>query len=245
MEPYIFTGLVLPQRAALSLAFPIQVDFKDGRPSCLLKVSIVLNQVWVSVDSSNVAWKLHDLRNMVRDVLQTHLSMVGYIEGHAYELEITRVVNQTTGDDYVFGIDIPCLTSLKEGRDTTSEVQKLWSCCTGDNGIFIHRCLNDLMLAMKNAEDTGFYCYRAIEALRNHAAAEAEILEGKDSEKWENFRSKAGVERDTIMAVKAAADPARHGTPISLSEEEREKILRSTWLVVRQYIDAISLTQAH
>lgn len=241
MEPYIFTGLVLPQRATLSLAFPVQVNFKDGRPSCSLNVSIVLNQVWVSVDSNNVVWKLHDLRNMVRDVLQTHLSMVGHLEGHAYDLEIIRVVNQGTGDDYVFGIDIPCLTNLKEGRDTTSETQRLWACCAGDNGIFIHRCLNDLMLAMKNAEDTGFYCYRAIEALRNHAAAGADILDRKDSEKWETFRNKAGVDKDTIMAVKASADPARHGTPISLSEEERERILLTSWLVVRQYIDALSL----
>ena len=240
MEPYIFIGKILPERAMLSLSIPsTQINFADGTSSAEMKVNILLNQLLVKIDTDH-QWNVNDLRNTVRDLVQSYLSMIGFIAGHAYDLEITRVICDERGIDYVFGIDIPCLNEISVGKDKAKEMEKLQRCSEGENGKFIRRCLNDLVSAMKNVEDTGFYCYRAVEALRNHSASESNLSDQKDATKWDHFRSVAGVERESIMAVKAYADPLRHGRPTGITEAERIIIFQGTWGIVQAYFNALA-----
>lgn len=204
-----------------------------------MKTSILVNQLAVRVETEH-PWGVEDLRNTVLDVVRSYLSMVGFTEGHAYEAEITRVICEERGIDYVFGIDIVCLTKLQEGKDRALEVKKLEHCFHGDHGIFARRAMNDLVSAMKNVEDTGFYCYRAIESLRNHAVAISNAHGESESSQWQRFRDAAGVTREAITEVKNFADPVRHGRPRSISEAERVNLLTGTWGIVQSYIDSVA-----
>jgi hypothetical protein len=66
MEFYLFYGIVLPERAQLSL----QLELKFLQPvydrGIQAKISIVLNQVVVWVESEH-EWDIFDLRNAVED----------------------------------------------------------------------------------------------------------------------------------------------------------------------------------
>jgi len=115
MEPYLFYGIVLPERAPLTLQFTVRFSHLTSGISGQAKVSILLNQVAVWVESEQ-NWDIWDLRNVVKTVVQNHLAMVGYIKGYAYDLEVTRVLNQSRGIDQVFGIDIPCLAKRGGSR---------------------------------------------------------------------------------------------------------------------------------
>ena len=106
MEPYLFQGVVLPERAQLSLQFALGFSRITSGVIGVAKVSIVLNQVAVWIESDH-EWDIVDLRNVVKNLVRSHLDMVGYLKGHAYDFEVTRVLNQSRGVDYVFGIDIP------------------------------------------------------------------------------------------------------------------------------------------
>src|SRR5437764_3406318 len=97
--------------------------------------------------------------------------MVGYLKGYAYDFEITRVVHQGRKIDYVFGIDVPCIAERGKVVDLQDALSKLRGKTVGPNGLYLHRCFSDLVSSMKHADDTGFYCYRAIESLRHHCAA--------------------------------------------------------------------------
>ncbi|PIF27429.1 hypothetical protein CLU88_2321 [Acidovorax sp. 56] len=85
MEPYLFSGVVLPERAQLSLQFVVGFSHLGSNINGIAKVSIVLNQVAVWVESEH-DWDLFDLRNVVRNIIQTQLAMVGYLKGYAYDL---------------------------------------------------------------------------------------------------------------------------------------------------------------
>ncbi|WP_201296962.1 hypothetical protein [Billgrantia tianxiuensis] len=210
MEEYLFSGVVLPERAQLSMEFSLGFSHIGSGVSGVANVSIVLNQVVVWIDSCH-DWNVFDLRNVVKTIVQNRLAMISYFKGYAYEFEIIRVLNKGRGIDYVFGIEIPCLEERGREIDLQESLFNLHDKTVGPNGVFLHRCLGDLVSAMKHADDTGFYCYRAIESLRHHCAATHGLSTAKKPRQWEKFREIAGCSEETLREIKRAADPLRHG----------------------------------
>jgi hypothetical protein len=92
---------------------------------------------------------------------------------------------------------------------------------------------------MKHADDTGFYCYRAIESLRHHCAAVNGLSDADKSDQWEKFREVSGCSEETLRAIKAAADPLRHGEVSGIDSEDRAKLFTSTWDVVDRYPNSV------
>jgi hypothetical protein len=239
MEPYLFHEVVLPERAPLSLGVALEFTHAGSGFAGEAKVSIVLNQVVVWVESEH-DWDIFDLRNVVKHIVRGELAMVGYLKGYAYEFEITRVLNRSRGIDYVFGIDVPCIAERSQSVDLPEALSRLREEANGPNGVFLRRCFADLASSMKDADDTGFYCYRAIESLRHHCAAVHDLPATDTSKQWEKFREVAGRDQETLLYIKAAADPLRHGGVTGISAEERGTLLASTWDVVDGYLNGIS-----
>jgi hypothetical protein len=187
VEPYIFYGVVLPERAQLSLSFGLKFSHLLTGVRAVAQVNIVLNQVAVWVDSEH-NWEVHDLRNVVKNIIQTHLAIIGYLKGYAYDLELTRVLSKERGVDWVFGIDIPCITNRNQSDDLNEELLRVRTKTIGEHGLYLNRCFNDLVSAMKHADDTGFYCYRAVESLRHHFASMSGLKETSKAQQWQKFR---------------------------------------------------------
>ena len=237
MQPYIFQGRVLPERAQLSSQFSLSFEHLSSGVTASAVVSIILNQVavWIETDHE---WNVFDLRNVVTNIVQSHLQMVGYLKGFAYDFELTRVLNQERATDCVFGIDIPCLAERAKDINLSDALTKLREKTTGRNGVYLNRCFGDLVSAMKHADDTGFYCYRAIEALRHHCAAVRQMSDESKETQWQQFRDVAGCSEHTLREIKAAADPLRHGQVGGSTSAGRERLLTITWNTVDNYLGA-------
>lgn len=238
MESYFFQGVVLPERAQLSLQFTLGFTHFTSGVAGIAKVSIVLNQVAVWLES-DYEWDIFDLRNVVKSLVQGDLDKIGYLKGHVYDFQITRVLNQSRSIDHVFGIDIPCLGERTKPDNLISELDKLRNKSMGPNGVLLNRCFNDLVSAMRHADDTGFYCYRAIESLLNHCAADNGQSSSGKSTQWEKFREVASCDQNTLLTIKKAADPLRHGGIVGITSEERAALLTKTWDVVDGYLKNI------
>ncbi|AVO35430.1 hypothetical protein [Ottowia oryzae] len=232
---YLLQGVVLPERAQLSLGFSLGFSQTTSHADSEAHISIILNQIAVTVESSH-EWDIFDLRNVVLNLVRGQLDAIGYLIGHAYDLEITRVINLERSIDYVFGIDMPCISCRGQPIDLAASLIELRGKLTGFRGIFLHRCFADLVSAMKNAEDTGFYCYRALESLRHHCAAAHDLSNNSKKAQWEKFRQVASTDRESIEHIKAAADPARHGEAVGITGERRAKLLTATWNIVDSYL---------
>lgn len=238
MQTYLFEGIVLPERAQLSLQFSVQFTHITSGITSKADVSVLLNQVVIWVDSQD-EWDIFDLRNTVRNLLQNELAIIGYVEGYAYNLEVTRVINRTLGIDYVFGIDIPCIADRNKAIDKSRWLSLIRQKSSGREGILLHRCFNDLIMAMKSPEDTGFYCYRAIESLRQHCIMKFSLPPDDKTKQWEKLRNIAGCDKSTILDIKSAADAVRHGDISSLTSQDREALFTKTWNIVDGYIKNI------
>lgn len=235
MQPYIFQGVVLPERAQLSMQFELSFEHLSSGVNATAKVSILLNQVvvWIETDYD---WDIFDLRNVVANIVRSQLQIIGYLKGYAYDFELTRVLKQEPPTDHVFGIDIPCLAERGKDVDFSEAFAKVRGKTTGRNGVYLNRCFGDLVSAMKHADDTGFYCYRAIEALRHHCAAVHSIAHESKAAQWQKFREIARCEEETLREIKAAADPVRHGDVVGSTAADRQRLFTITWDTVDRYI---------
>ena len=238
MEPYLFEGVVYPERAGITLQLP-PLGFKHvaSGKEAVAYVSIVLNQIAVWVESAT-EWEILDLRNVVKGLLQNELAIVGYLKGYAYDLDIRRVMNRALGIDQVFGIDIPCIAERKKGINLAEEVEKIRAKTGGDAGMYLHRCFADLISAMKTPDDTGFYCYRAIEALREYSIVRHKLDPDpkKRAEQWSKVREIVGCDEKTLLEIKAAADPIRHGAIVPITDADRQALFTKTWDIVDAFI---------
>lgn len=238
MQTYLFNGIVLPERAQLSIQLSVQFTHIASGKSGKADVSVVLNQVAVWVDTE-AEWDIFDLRNTVRNLLQNELAVIGYLEGHVYDLEVTRVLNRTLGVDYVFGIDIPCIANRNKSINKLERLALIRQKSSGREGVLLHLCFNDLAMAMKSPEGTGFYCYRAIESLRQHCIVKFSFPPDKKSEHWQKLREISGCNEETIREIKSAADPVRHGAITLITSQDREALFTKTWNIVDGYIQNI------
>jgi hypothetical protein len=236
MTPYLFQGLVLPERAQVTLECGLRFTHLVTNVDAEARVSIVLNQiaVWIATETE---WDIFDLKNIVKNILQNESALLGYLKGYAFEVELRRVLHPELEIDYVFGIDVPCVANRNENLDLGAKMAELRSKLIGSEGTILARCFNDLVMALKIPDDSAFYCYRAIESLRQHIAMTHKIT--TESGQWEKLRRMTKVDKNTLMGIKAAADPIRHGGIMSITGDDREKILITTWDIVDRYITSM------
>jgi hypothetical protein len=75
MEPYLFIGTVSPERAQITDHFAVGFKHVSSEASGHAKVSILLNQLAVWVESKS-EWDIHTLRNIVKNLVGHHLAML-------------------------------------------------------------------------------------------------------------------------------------------------------------------------
>ena len=84
----------------------------------------------------------------------------------------------------MFGIDVPCIARRGGEVDLVEAVVDVRDKTSGPNGILLRRCFADLSSSLGDADDTGFYCYRAIESLRHHCASILSLAPGDKAAQW-------------------------------------------------------------
>ncbi len=238
MKTYLLLGMVHPARAQVSLENSFMSQHLTSGRAVKVVIKIQLNQIAVWIETEH-EWDVYDLRNLAKTVVTNELAIVGFIRGYAYDVEIARIVNPVDDLDAVLGIDIPCLVERNKDLNVEQRFREIHAKATGEHGVLLHRCLADLSAAMQHADDTGFYCYRAIEALRQHCARTHGIGLDKKSEQWSRFHQVAGTTEEAVRHLKDAADATRHGDVVPITSDERKDLFLKTWDIVDAYLSGI------
>ncbi|MFM9865397.1 MAG: hypothetical protein ACKVRO_17530 [Micropepsaceae bacterium] len=234
MKRRYFSGVVLPQRAPLTITeVRSQIVKADGSEYARLALNVYNNQITVTVETNET--DILTIRNLVRSEAEFVTNLAGFLVGYGYDVEITKAFDETLGETQVFGVDIPVLAARAKYRDPMVSANAVFPLCFGELAIFLRRCLADLSFAIKRLDDTGFYCFRAIESLRQAFGHELKLV--SEVSQWKAMADALRTSKQDSEKLRKHALSARHGIPRPLSDEERQELLLYTWDIVERYID--------
>ena len=228
MNSYIFSGKVLPERANVNITtIEFEIEAIDAGISGTAIISVAVSQVSIVFNTNNDL-DIMTLKNYVENIVRTLVDSYGYLSGRGYDIEITSVVDNK-GKHTVFGVGISELEKSQNERPLNYD--QILTVTTKSQ--HIHRAFGDLREAIRSPVDTGFFCYRAVESIRQNFKKENDGDNYKLS--WERFRKSLLLDRSWIDTIKKFADPVRHGDAPYLSGTDRILILQHTWKIIDRF----------
>lgn len=230
---YTFFGKVHPERCNVSIT---EVRAKVGSPgdeiNGELRYYISLCQVTAIFICEKPVPNVYTLKNYVEDAIRIALDALGYTLACGYDLEVTEMIDSLGNRPIVFGVGIPAIE--KAASDAGVSFECIMEVFKDVRGGYLQRCLADLREAIRAPKDTGFFCYRAIESLRQFFFREKGAQDDRSS--WEMLRSELGVDRADIDAIKKLSDPVRHGDSVAIGDDQRAKTFVLTWGIVNKFV---------
>lgn len=235
MKKLFLSGTLHPERAMLSVGnLEHELMAPDGKKQGRIKFNIYNNQITAFVEWENDSEDIYTLRNITKAGVELITNVVGFLKGYAYDVEIAKIFDGELDLSFVFGVQIPALEERNKDRDG-STVNHIYPLCFGSEGVYLRRCLGDLSMAIKHPDDTPFYCFRALESLKQYfgytTGAET------DREQWEEMAKTIGGKRDDVEPIRKLAFPARHGVPEPVTDQIRKNTFLTTWDIVEKYVD--------
>ena len=236
MAKWTFFGKVLPERVPVTWLAPLEGSARQPNLgfSFTFRVAIHASQVVVDLDVTEGTPDLLTMRNAASNCLRTITDFVGYERGCYFDVEITSAVSQETDDWTVFGIEIPVLASKRTVHQINSVDAGFFR--TIAQNIPAQIVLADFREAMRVPIGTGFFCYRAIEAMMQSVKVGRE----KDSAAWDRLREVLLIDRTVLDDIKQHADPPRHGKPSAMSDSDRARIFELTDEIIRRFFEYLT-----
>jgi hypothetical protein len=243
---YVLSGKVLPERADVTIG-PIK-DCNIRVPELSIEfsaaIAICASQIMVGVRSEESIDDWETLRNIVEAVVRNIVDAFGFIEGRGYDVELTSIAEQS-GRSMVFSVEVAALQEDKANRPITfPELYNLLrnpSQRQDDDLAFktnqLRRALADLRESIRSPYDTGFFCYRAIECIRQCFIDPGK--EDNDTERklsWERMGAALCIAETWADDLKRISIPQRHGGLAQMPAKERVEAMQCAWKVVDRFI---------
>jgi len=231
VEQWTFFGRISPERIRLSIRVPVKFISESNELSSNYEIQIQIadGQFVAAVVVTSGAWDMHTLKKIVESDIRKITDIIGFRHGASFDVVMIRA-NCDDGRTVVF--EIPVLEHSRVGVANTLD-SKLIDAVVSN--IPAQMALADFREAMRNPMGTGFFCYRAVEAVMQSMKAEPEDEDGA----WDMLCQRLQVDRSTIETIKAHADYPRYGKISSISDVDRATVFRLTDEIVKRYLDYI------
>ncbi|MCV0411255.1 hypothetical protein [Nitrosopumilus sp.] len=232
---YVFHGRVLPERADVEITGGpiIGIQTSTGYD---LRISFEIRKSLISihVTSFGEITDFAEVRNFLLDFVRLHTDSYGYIKGYAYDAEITSVSGENNQPYIIFGVGIKELTD-EESKRAFQKIDKIILLAIQDKYRFIYGTLANLRLSIKYPSDTGTFCYRAVESIRQYFGVKGDSRDAR-KKAWEKLNAELNVDKSwTARIADFALDP-RHGKQKSITHDERVEIMQKTWVIVDRFL---------
>jgi hypothetical protein len=231
-KTWTFYGVVLPERVPVTWGVPIAGKAFSSilGGEFTFRVAIHASQIIVDLTIDNDDVDIASLRNLASNNAQILTDLIGYKEACCFNVEIRSAVCRENDDWHVFGIDVPVLAQTRAGQAREIDGTTLQVIGESPAAQFV---LADFANAMRFPIGTGFYCYRAIEAMMQFMKSDESENDGVS---WPKLRTALRLERAVIDEVKAHADMPRHGRPSSMTDSERVAVFKITDEIIRRFL---------
>lgn len=229
---YIFEGVIYPRRARVDIPGKLTTQIKRGEHQGDATVHINAGEVFVEFDLETDPENLISLKNLIENILQSIVDPICYLTGNLLTPKISSVI-LPDGESQTFGVGVPEVDSWDGDRDLIDEVSRIMALYDGNEGNYLRSSLADFKMAMDAPHETGFYCFRAIESIRQKFYNE----DRSKKESWQVMRETLGIEEEDIRFVQQFADSRRHGEIVDVPGQSRKEILYLTWDMIWKFIN--------
>jgi hypothetical protein len=234
MTTWTFFGKVRPERFPVSWGNAIKTHLTQPDFGLEAESSTFIHagQVIVTLSLTKGSTDIDSLRNVALDCALHLTDVAGYASGCVFDVEIISACCHDTGYHHVFGVQIPALVERENPHRRLQIDGDLL--ITISQSVSATMALRDFQSAMRNAVGTGFYCYRAVEAMMQ--SMKNEIIK-TDKQGWEQLNSALRVDRSASEKIKKHADFPRHGKASSMSDQDRVEVFKLTDEIIYRYLE--------
>ncbi|MCA6112896.1 hypothetical protein [Bradyrhizobium cenepequi] len=234
MSVWTFFGEIRPERYPVSWGQPLKghLSQADFGVEADFSTFVHVGQVVVTLKITKGSADLASLRNIALDCAYQVSDVVGYISGCVFDVDIISACCPDTGESHVFGVQIPALAMRKNPHRRPEIDSDLF--LTVSASIPAQMVLRDLQLAMRDAIGTGFYCYRAVEAMMQSMKNDTIKT---DKQAWERLNESLLLDRSASEKIKRHADHPRDGKPSSMSDQERGEVFQLADEIVYRFLE--------
>ncbi|NLV04096.1 hypothetical protein [Haloferax volcanii] len=231
---FAFFGRTYPEQGSLWMEDITELHYESNLTTFDMELYIHGSHILAEVTPTEEVNNLATLRNLVESAVESLTDQLAFLQGIYVHARMIGVIGPD-GYKHVFGHSHGAIS----GRFTPEEISEDWmpkiqAIYHTEAGKYLQHCLTDFRLALEHAEDTGFYCYRAVESLRQYFKSKGV----SKTESWSDLRDAVEIDRDTIEEnIKQYADDRRHGDPTSITNEDRTRVLETAWEIIRGFVE--------
>ncbi|MCG7392977.1 hypothetical protein MHY87_08685 [Microvirga sp. ACRRW] len=229
---YVFTGLIYPERAMLNIPQTIARNINSPHAGLVgyFTFNIIFNQLVATFESSSEIDNLYTLRNTVEELAHSIVDLMSIDTLFFRDIDIKTAYDVRRGITHVFGIDFPGLSPTEQ---TAVDLDFYFSIASQSR--YFQKAVTDLKYALKIPPDTGFFCYRAFEALVNDFRVSFSLKDKLAGIK--KLEETLHVHPDCGKRLMELASEVRHAHPVWISGDERAQAVQ----IVRDMIKRFAL----
>jgi hypothetical protein len=227
---YIFAGRTRPDGVAVKFDVqnpPLKLAV-SGIEGQTCQVSLLLSggiYIALAVEAEASITDIATFRNQMTTICQSIYQAASFLNGRYLSVELTSLTEIETHRFWTFSDEVLELQSTTHERPVP--IEELTKRAV--ENVYLRSALSDLSSAIASPNDTGFYCYRAIEVLMQEFKQSGET----DSRKaWPRFRDALQVTESWIKPLTDHSASNRHGELKGLSGQERVFLMQSAWTLV-------------
>lgn len=231
---YVFSGRTKPEGASFRFDVkdpPLRLSVK-GIEDTECKLSLLLSGAIyfaVTVETVKEIADIATFRNQITTVCKSIYDAATFLSGAAISVELTSLTEVETSRFWTFRDEVPEISQSAHERPLSTEEFINLALVN----VYLRSALSDLSEAVSSPNDTGFYCYRAVETLMQDFKEEGET-ESKHA--WPRLRSSLQVTQEWIRPLTENSTSNRHGELRALSGTDRMFLMKRSWTLVYRFV---------
>lgn len=237
---YALSGKVLPERANVSLPKPVVINILPGRTipeGSQVFITVLCSQISIVVHSRGEIEDLQALAHECESMCRMIIDSLGFLLTCGYDIEVTQV-SGAGGLHVVYGVQPADLRPIPFADHNFQETFERLVSVRKAYQLACRRALADYREAIRSFEDTAFFCYRAVEDLRQIFVENGRSNEART---WERFWNALPVLEDARTyvwdVVRPLATGNRHGEGAHITRQQRLEMLEKTSKIIAAFVD--------